>query len=56
MGVVKLERERGQLLERTVVVGLLPRPAEPRLDWVAVALGEMVKHIALLVLLIATSR
>ena len=50
MGVVELERERGELLERAVVVGLLPRPAQPRLDRVAVALGEMVKHVALLVL------
>src|SRR5438552_2907651 len=32
------------------MVGLLPRPAEPRLDRLAVAFGEMIEHVALLVL------
>jgi hypothetical protein len=56
MGVVQLNRQCVELLERAVMVGLLPRPAQPRLDRVAVALEEMIKHIAFLVLLIATSR
>ena len=42
--------QRGELLERDVVVGLLPRLAEPALDRVAVALGEVVEHVSLLVL------
>jgi hypothetical protein len=50
VGAVELQRERGQLLERLVVVGLLPRPAELGLDRWAVALGKMVEHVALLVL------
>ena len=49
MGVVELEREACQLLERPLVVGLLPRPAKPGLDRRPVALGEMVKHVSLLV-------
>ena len=38
------------LLERAVVIGVLPRSAEPGLDPLAVALGEMVKHVAFLML------
>ena len=56
MGAVELERQGGQLLEREVVIGLIPGPAQPRLDRPAVALGEMIENISFLVLLIATSR
>jgi hypothetical protein len=47
---VELEREPVELLERAVVVGVLPRRAESRLDRLAVALGEMVERVLLLVL------
>ena len=56
MRVVKLECQRDELIERGLVVGLLPRPAQPRLDRGAVALGEVIEDVALFVLLIATSR
>jgi hypothetical protein len=56
MSAIELGREPGQLLERPVVVGLLPRLAQPRLDRLAVALGEVVEHVSFLVLVIATSR
>ena len=55
MRVVELERQRGELLERGVVIGLLPRATQPQLDGVAVALGEVVENISLLVAVIATS-
>ena len=47
---VELDREPVELLERTIVVSLGPSPAKPRLDGLAIALGEMVKDIAFLVL------
>ena len=50
VGAVQLKRQCVELLEREVVVGLLQGPAQPGLDGLAVALGEMVKHVALLVL------
>jgi hypothetical protein len=55
VGVIELDCERVELLECAVVVGLLPRPAEPRLDRLAVALGEVVEHVSLLVPIMATS-
>ena len=42
--------EPRQLLERGLVVGLLPGPPKPHLDRRTVALGEMVEHVSLLVL------
>jgi hypothetical protein len=56
MRVVELERQRVELLERGPVVGLLPGSAQPRLDCRAVAIGEMVEDVSLLVPVIATSR
>jgi hypothetical protein len=53
--MVELERECVELLERAVVVGVFPRLAQPRLDCLAVALGEMVQDIAFFVLLMPTS-
>jgi hypothetical protein len=50
MRMVEFDRQGIELLERAVVVGLLPRPPEPHLDGLAVALGEMVEHVAFLVL------
>jgi hypothetical protein len=47
---VELEREGVELLERDVVVVVLPRLAQPALDGVAVALGEVVEHVPLFVL------
>jgi hypothetical protein len=56
MGTVELERQAGQLLERDVVIGLRPGPAQPRLDSLPVPLGEMIQNISFLVAIIATSR
>ena len=47
MGVIQFDRQRVELRERGVVVGLLPSPAELDLDCVAVSLGEMVENVAL---------
>jgi hypothetical protein len=48
--MVELEREGDQFLERGLVVGVLQHQAKPGLDRRPVALGEMVKHVSLLVL------
>jgi hypothetical protein len=46
---VELDRERVELLQREIVVGVLPGLTQPALDRVAVALGEVVEHVSLLV-------
>jgi hypothetical protein len=38
---VELATERAQLLKRDGVLGLCPRPAQPALDEVMVALGKV---------------
>lgn len=48
--MVELERQAVELFERSIVVGVLPRPVQPCLDRVAVTLGEMLEYVALLVL------
>jgi hypothetical protein len=53
---VELERERLELLERDRVVGVLSRLAQPAFDPVAVTLGEVVEHVAFLVLHAALHR
>ena len=54
--VVELERQRDELIERGPLVGLLPRPPQPGLDRLTVALGEMAEHVSLLVLHAALDR
>jgi hypothetical protein len=49
MAAVEFAGERAHLLQRAGVIGLGPRPTQPRLDRRTVALGEMVEHVALLV-------
>jgi hypothetical protein len=44
--VVELERERVELLQRTVVVGVRPRATQSGLDRFAVPLGEVVHYVA----------
>ena len=47
--MLELARERLQLGERAIVVEFRPRPAQPVLDGRTVALGEIMKHVSLLV-------
>ena len=49
MRVVELVGEPGELLERALIVGLAPRPAEPGLDRWAVALGEVLHDVSFFV-------
>ena len=55
MGAVEVERQRGELLERDVVVIVLPRLAEVSLDCVAVAFGEVVENVSFFVTVMPTS-
>ena len=50
MGAVEFERQCVEVFERAVMVALGPRPAQAGLDLLAVAFGEMVEHVAFLVL------
>jgi hypothetical protein len=56
MGPVELCGERGELLQRPLVVGLRPRLPEPAFDEITVTVGEVVKHGAFLVDLAALDR
>ena len=49
MRVVELVGEPGELLERALIVGLSPRPAEPGLDRWAVTLGEVLHDVSFFV-------
>jgi len=55
MRALQLTGERRELLERPLVVGLRPRPAQPALDEISITLGEVIEDVALLVDLMATS-
>jgi hypothetical protein len=56
VGAVEFERQRGELLKREVMVGLLPRLAELALGRVPVTLGEVVQNVSLFVLHAALDR
>jgi len=55
MGAVELPREQLQVGERPVVIVKLPCPAQPALHRRAVAFGQVVEHVALLVTVMPTS-